>query len=102
MQLAPRNSTVKDREQWWEGDALKAGQSMCFSEGGTYIRVDIERKSLFQQNHCNVHWQGSLPCCGEKEKSTFRNSTRYHVVGAQGGNQNMTRARLGREAEDGS
>lgn len=56
--------------------------------------------SLFQQNHHNPHQQGSLPCYGEKEKSTFRNSTRFHVVGAQDRNHNMAGVRLEREAED--
>lgn len=70
MQLAPQNSTIRDKEQWGKEMPSRQERACVFLKArGAYVRIEIERKkSLFQQNHYNPHWQGSLPCCGERKE----------------------------------
>lgn len=55
------------------------GRSMHNSRNG-------KKNSLFQQNHGNVHLQGYHPV---REKSSFRNSKRFNMVGAQNEHDNI-------------
>lgn len=59
--------------------AFTRGRSMRNSKNG-------KKNSLFRQNHGNVHLQGYHPV---REKSSFRNSKRFDVVGAQNEHHNI-------------
>lgn len=64
-------------------------------EKSMYNNKKKQKNSLFQQSHCNAQ----LKVLFLIREISFRNSKRFHVVGAQDKNHNMAGAGMKREAE---